>query len=121
MTQPRPTADELVDAVRSFLEDDLLPSLQGRQRFHTRVAINVLATVERELRHGAEARDQERSGLLGLLDDPEGDASVDDLSSRLARAIRDGSIPIDDPALLEHLRRTTAADVAIANPRHVAG
>ena len=42
----RPTAAELLDAVRHFLETDLLPGLaDARQRFQTLIAANVLAAV----------------------------------------------------------------------------
>ena len=47
--QSRPTALELLGAVRSFLEDDVVPVLEGRRRFHALVAANVLSIVEREL------------------------------------------------------------------------
>jgi hypothetical protein len=121
MTQPRPTADELIDAVRAFLEDELLPSLEGRRRFHTRVAINALGAVERELRDGPTANDAERERLVALLGDAaDDDRSVDELSRALAHAIRAGETAIDDPALLDHLRRTSDDDVAIANPRYTA-
>jgi hypothetical protein len=49
--QDRPTALELLRAVREFLEADVLPSLEGRRRFHGLVAANVLGIVERELAH----------------------------------------------------------------------
>ena len=44
-----PSAAELVEAVREWLERDVLTGTQGRLQFHTRVAINVLSMVEREL------------------------------------------------------------------------
>jgi hypothetical protein len=116
MTQPRPTADELLEAVRAFLDDDLLPSLEGRLRFHTRVAVNVLDIVRRELADGPAADASERERLVALLG-REGD--LDDLAGALARGLRDGDVDPDDPAVVDHLRRTAAADVAIANPRHV--
>src|SRR5262249_57680668 len=47
--QDRPTALELLAAVRGFLEDDLGPALEGRRRFHALVAANVLRILEREL------------------------------------------------------------------------
>lgn len=45
----RPTARELLDAVRHFLAEDVMSSTSGRLQFHARVAANALATVEREL------------------------------------------------------------------------
>ena len=45
----RPTKQELLAAVRSFLEKDLLPELEGVRRFHARVSINALGIVLREL------------------------------------------------------------------------
>ena len=47
--QDRPSVCELLAAVRAFLEDDVVPALDGRRRFHARVAANVLAIVGREL------------------------------------------------------------------------
>ena len=138
MTQPRPNAAELLDAVREFLEGDLLPTLDGRLRFHTRVAVNVLETVGRELRHGPAAEDEERARLEGLADllrgrltadaarfgdgttpdDPVVDRTdVEALARALAAGIRDGTVDVDDPRLRDHLRRTTRADLAIANPK----
>ena len=49
-----PSAHDLVEAVREWLERDVLAGTSGRLQFHARVAINVLAMVERELELGAE-------------------------------------------------------------------
>lgn len=117
MTQPRPTADELLEAVRAFLEDDLLPTLDGRLRFHTRVAVNVVDIVRRELADGPAADDAERDRLVALLGR---DGSLDELATALAQGLRSGEVDPDDPEVLDHLRRTAATDVAIANPRYVA-
>ena len=71
--------------------------------------------------------DAERQRLLSLLSaaadenidpgDERVDTTVTALSRELAGRIRDGSIDIDDPALVEHLKLTARADVAIANPK----
>jgi aminoglycoside phosphotransferase (APT) family kinase protein len=45
----RPTASELLDAVRDFLTDQVMPATDGQLAFHARVAANVLAIVAREL------------------------------------------------------------------------
>ena len=43
----RPSAGELVAAVREYLERDVMPATEGRVAFHARVAVNVLGMVER--------------------------------------------------------------------------
>ncbi|MGH8978811.1 MAG: phosphotransferase [Acidimicrobiia bacterium] len=45
----RPTAREILDAVRRYLTEDVMPGTTGRLSFHARVAANMLAIVEREL------------------------------------------------------------------------
>jgi aminoglycoside phosphotransferase (APT) family kinase protein len=45
----RPTARELIDAVRTYLTDDVMANTTGRSSFNARVAANALAIVEREL------------------------------------------------------------------------
>lgn len=126
MTQPRPTAAELVDAVRAFLAEEVVADLDGRKAFHAKVAVNVLDTVARELRDGPVAGAAERARLLELLayeaDDPASGlgadpASTEALSRELARRIRDGEVALDDARLLDHLKRTAAGDVDVANPR----
>ena len=53
-----PTAGQLIEAVREWLEGDVMAQTAGRLQFHTRVAINCLAMVERELAVGDEQADQ---------------------------------------------------------------
>jgi aminoglycoside phosphotransferase (APT) family kinase protein len=48
-----PSAAQLVEAVREFLEGDVMGATEGRVRFHAQVAARVLATVERELAAGS--------------------------------------------------------------------
>jgi aminoglycoside phosphotransferase (APT) family kinase protein len=49
----RPTASELLDAVREFLTGQVMPAATGQLAFHARVAANALAIVARELELGA--------------------------------------------------------------------
>ncbi len=44
-----PSAPELLDAVREFLESEVIPHTEGRRRFEARVAANVVAMVQREM------------------------------------------------------------------------
>jgi len=48
----RPTSSELLDAVRGFLTDQVMPATSGQLAFHARVAANVLGMVARELELG---------------------------------------------------------------------
>ena len=46
MSGQRPTARELVAAVRGFLEQEVAGQLTGATAFNLRIAVNVLAIVE---------------------------------------------------------------------------
>jgi hypothetical protein len=48
----RPTASELLEAVREFLAGQVMPATSGQLAFHARVAANVLGIVARELELG---------------------------------------------------------------------
>ena len=69
----RPTAAELVDAVREHLTDRVAPELSGAAAFHLKVAGNALGIVERELRLGPAmaAASAARFDALGLADEAE--------------------------------------------------
>jgi len=91
-----------------------MPTLAGYHRFQTRVTVNVLNAVRRELElRGAQA-EAERSRLAAILGH-EGD--VETLSIELAERIRAGAIAIDDPALRAHVRQSLADALAINNPK----
>ena len=106
-----PSAEQLVESVREWLERDVLADTTGRLQFHTRVAINVLAMVERELRLGAgqDAAHAVRLAQLGCAHDTE-----------LATRIREGVL--DDR--LDEVRELVLAGVrdklAVANPKYLA-
>jgi hypothetical protein len=112
MTAPHdaPTGAQLVEAVREWLERDVLPGADGRLRFHARVAVNMLTIVERELALGPAqaAAHAERLASLGVADDAD-----------LARRIRSGEL--DDR--LDEVKALVAASVrdklAVANPRYL--
>ena len=53
----RPTARELLEAVREFVTAEVMTADDSRLAFHGRVAANVLAIVERELALPATLRD----------------------------------------------------------------
>jgi hypothetical protein len=112
----QPSALELVTAVREFIEKRAMPELQGHTAFHARVAANALAIVMRELEQGAKAGAEETARLKALLGADE--AALDQMNRDLCRRIREGTIALDDPALAEHLCKTTVAKVAIDQPTY---
>jgi Domain of unknown function (DUF6285) len=104
-----PTAQQLVEAVREWIERDVMPEASGRLQFHARVAINVLAMVERELELGPGQleRHAERLRALGFDNDEE-----------LAAAIRSGAIePTDE--LRAAVWDSVRDKLAVANPKYV--
>ena len=127
--QDRPDARELLEAVRGFLEEQVVPALDGTRQFHARVAANVLAIVGRELALGDRALADEWRSLVELLDvaavDPPRDgatllAAVRDLNGELAARIRAGAADAGPwrSRVVAHLKRIADARLAIANPRY---
>jgi len=118
MPQSLPPASTLLAAGVKYLEQELLPTLSGYHRFRTRVAINALSIIRRELElRSAQALD-ERAQLTALVG-REGDG--EELSRELAERIRTGAIALDDPTLRQHLRQSLADALAINNPKWLDG
>jgi hypothetical protein len=105
-----PSAAQLVEAVREFLERDVMPATEGRVQFHTRVAMNVLGMVERELALGPALAEAHAAGLarLGVSDE-----------AALAAAIRDGSLDDKVGEVRQFVRDTVEAKLRVANPRYL--
>jgi hypothetical protein len=116
MPASKPEATVLLDAAIDYLERELLPALAGYHRFQCRVTVNVLAQVRRELVLAPGQADAERARLVALLGHP---GERDELSRELAARIRAGDLALDDPALLEHLRRSLLEALRINNPRWI--
>ena len=115
--QDQPSAIELLQAVRSFLQDQAIPRLEGRAAFHARIAVNALAIVERGLELGPAQSAAERERLETLLGRT---GTLDELNRELCRRIRAGEVDLDTAGLLEHLRETTLAKLAVDQPRYAA-
>ena len=116
MTSPHdpPTAAQLVEAVREWLENHVMPGVSGAMQFNARVAANVLAIVERELALGPEQDEAHAAGLraLGCVDDAE-----------LALKIRDGSFTQDDGNVRDDVEKfvfdSVVAKLRVANPKYL--
>jgi aminoglycoside phosphotransferase (APT) family kinase protein len=106
-----PTAAQLVEAVREFLEGDVMASAEGRVRFHVRVAGRVLSQVERELAAGEGPARAHAARLAAL-----GCASDADL----AAGIRSGALDDRIPEVTGVVQTAVAAKLAVANPTYAA-
>ncbi len=118
MPKSKPDAKILIEAAAKYLEQELLPTLTGYHRFQTRVTVNVLAIVRRELALGDGHAAAERARLAALLGH---DGTLETLNDELVERIRSGAIAQDDAALREHVRRSLAEALAINNPKWAAG
>jgi hypothetical protein len=116
MTQDRPSAVELLGAVREFLERDVMPATEGRVSFHARVAANVVGIVAREIEHASALDAEEHARLRALLGH---DGDLTDLEAELARGIRDGSLDDRRDEIVDHVRETVRAKLVVANPRYL--
>ncbi len=102
MTHDRPTPQELAEAVREFLQAEILPILDDhRLKFRTIVAINGLGIAERELWATTPPHEE-----VDMRRDWE-----------LARMIRAGDVPADAVALL---KEQVAEKLRVSNPRCLA-
>ena len=132
--QDRPTAPELVAAVRQFLNDEIVPGLvDPRLRFRALVAANVLSIVERELL-GDEAVLREEYRRLAALERPGDDptelpdtvttlrAAIDARARDLCARIRAGEAESGPwrQDVLAYTRWSVREKLRIANPRYLA-
>ncbi len=124
----RPTSLELIEAVRRFLDEELIPGLEGVKRFHTLVASNALGIVAREFEGGAAAQREQYLGLgrlLGRHDQPPAELpalarALDERERELVARIRAGEADAGPfrAGLLAELEAGVRRRLAIDNPRY---
>jgi hypothetical protein len=118
MPHDAPSAEQLIESVREWLERDVLAGVGAgagagagsASQFHTRVAINVLAMVERELQLGPQQaeRHRERLQALGFEND-----------EQLAAAIRTDTGALDEVVVREAVWASVRDKLAVANPKYL--
>ena len=114
--QYRPTAGELLTDVATLLESEVLEAVSGPLQHRVRVAANLVRIVEREIRLGPAAAQDERHRISLLLNDF--DADLPTLRSALATRLADPE-PLGRPfdrAVYDSLLATARDDIAIAKP-----
>ena len=108
-----PTSGELVEAVREWLERDVLSGTTGRLQFHARVAVNVLAMVGRELDLGPAQAHQHGERLREL-----GFASDVELAAFIRHSDYDELGPRGD-ALRQAVFDSVVDKLLVANPKYL--
>jgi hypothetical protein len=125
MTQDRPDAAELLDALAEFLYADVREWVPSEKRFQVLVAANVCAVVGRELRAG-EGPLREDLALFGELlgaGPPAAEVAgaelreaVRDAEAELARRIRAGELDGELGAVAQRLREHIRRKLEVARP-----
>jgi len=108
----RPTAAELVAAVAEFLETDVRETTTGQVNFHSRVAVNALRMVERELLADPDSADGVTEALadIGCHDE-----------AQLAAAIRAGELDGRGEQVQSALRALVGRRLTVAHPGYQDG
>ena len=113
----QPTKQSLVKAARKFLQQELKPALtDSALQYKLRIAMNVLAIVERELAQEHVTEQKLTDGLRQLLSIDSD--STQDMTAELCERIRQGKFDNAEYALLQHLEQTALNRLAIDNPRY---
>src|ERR671923_1584797 len=113
----RPDAAELVEAVREFIEAEVLPAVSdARLKFRLLVAANALTIAQRDLQIGDELLAEEVT-LLEKLSGSRASGTPRERTTALARElscrIRRGDVP---PGAVETLRRIADLKLRAASP-----
>ncbi|MCS6834776.1 MAG: DUF6285 domain-containing protein [Anaerolineae bacterium] len=126
----RPSAPELIDAVRQHLEGQVLPLAKRESHklyFQTLVAVNVLRIVAREWALGAGhwlAEWQRLDAILGQEALPARDEALREAlvarNATLCAAIRAGQHDDASAALFNHLKACAIEQLTVANPKFLA-
>jgi ATP-dependent exoDNAse (exonuclease V) alpha subunit len=118
--QDLPTPEQLLAAVSRFLRDEAGPALtaagQEALAYQSRVAANMLDTARRQGQLAPAAEAAEAARLRKLLGETDERADLASINRRLAEALAQGRLDPTQPALAEHLWRTTLDKLAVDQP-----
>ena len=113
----QPSVAELIQAVKNFIDETAAPKLTGHAGFHARIASNVLATVLRDIAQRETQEELEKDGIQSLVQAPQ-EASLNDLNQLLCEQIKTGHVTLQTSGLLDHLKRTTIAQLSVDQPNY---
>jgi hypothetical protein len=111
-----PSIADLVRAVRTFFEAQVLPELHGPVRQEARAAVHLLGIAERELELAPPRDERERERLAALLGRS---GNLEELTRDLCRRIRSRELRIDTPGLADHLWRVALDSLDVDQPHYL--
>lgn len=118
----RPGAGALLDAALVTLQEDLLPNLNGRQKFLAAMIARAISVARQETTGAADSAQMERQSLARLYGRPlDGDLAT--LRRQLAADIRARKFQPNTPEetrLIDHLVEITATELRITNTKYLA-
>jgi hypothetical protein len=123
--QDQPTARELTESIAQFLETEILPTLDdARLKFRTRVAINLLHILAREISQTDAQLRAESERLYALMNTTPREnsrADIERMTREFARRIRAGEADQGafHDAVVAHVEQTVIEKLEIANPRYL--
>lgn len=113
--QDEPTPSELLNAVATFLREEIAPQISGAAAFKLRVGANALDLVVRQLTLAARSDAAESESLSQLLGRK---GSLPELNRALADGLAGGEFDLQTPGLADHLWRTTMDKLAVDQPNY---
>lgn len=123
--QDRPTYDELLSAIETFLDKEIVPNTPGSRGFHARVAANAIRIIRRELELRESQLIGEWQGLDDLLGPAQRPATLEALAealrtrnAELCERIRAGEADEGEFAsgVRDHVTRTVAEKLRVTDP-----
>lgn len=115
--QDHPDARAVLELAIAHLRDNVLPKLEGRDKFDMRVTLGALQLVGRDmaLRPASDAAELTRlEQLLGV------QGELESLNRELCARIARGEMDFSTPGLAEHLHATALEKLAVDQPTYSA-
>jgi hypothetical protein len=114
--QDEPQPIEILAIVATFLREEAVPALSGRQSFHARVAANAVDLVRRHIELADASEKAETARLRAIFAAPSG--GLAELNERLTRKLATGEMDLASPGVRDHLWRTTLEKLAVDQPNY---
>ncbi|MDY0874363.1 DUF6285 domain-containing protein [Dongia rigui] len=118
----RPGAEALLDAALATLQEDLLPTLSGRQKFQAAMIARAISVAKQDMANAANSRHSELQSLSRLYGRDVGD-DLTALRRQLAADIRARRFKpgtAEETRLIDHLVETTTTELRLTNTKYLA-